>query len=280
MSLSTNITNIALGGNYASKLYLGDTLIFPIKRIFDITYTASDKLGEAEEMWLDGIYTDSLPPIVSHEFSNGNGIITFVTNELIIGECAFSECVGLYTINLPEGTSTIGVDAFSSCSNLTSITIPDSVKTIEHGAFLYCYSLSSITLPTTITKIDNYVFYNCSALKRLNSEVDGVFNITDNITSIGDYSFQWCHALTTITIPDSVTSIGKSVFFECDHLTSVTIGKGVTIIGVNAFANCGSLTSITYNGTINDWNRITLKPLWNDQSAIQQIICTDGTITL
>ena len=72
------------------------------------------------------------------------------------------------------------------------------------------------------------------------SEIDG-----KTVTMIGDYAFDRCGGLTSVTIPDSVTSIGELAFFNCDGLTSVTIPDSVTSIGGYAFAWCGGLTSVT-----------------------------------
>ena len=66
-----------------------------------------------------------------------------------------------------------------------------------------------------------------------------------------------------MTIPDSVTSIGEYAFEYCDSLTSVTIGNGVTSIGFEAFYSCDSLTSIKYRGTSSQWNAISKGSHWD-----------------
>ena len=65
------------------------------------------------------------------------------------------------------------------------------------------------------------------------------------VTSIGDYAFQFCTSLTSVTIPDSVTSIGVGAFAYCTSLSTVAIGNGVTSIGAYAFAYCSSLERLT-----------------------------------
>lgn len=45
------------------------------------------------------------------------------------------------------------------------------------------------------------------------------------VTGIGDFAFESCEKLTSITIPDSVTSIGDSAFRRCTSLTSITIDE-------------------------------------------------------
>ena len=66
------------------------------------------------------------------------------------------------------------------------------------------------------------------------------------VTSIGDYAFEYCIGLTSVTIGDSVTSIGDYAFASCIGLTSVTIGKGVNSIGDSAFLACNKLVEV-YN---------------------------------
>ena len=69
-------------------------------------------------------------------------------------------------------------------------------------------------------------------------------DVTYSVTSIGDYAFQDCSKLTSVTIPNSVTSIGNYAFYNCSGLTSITIGNSVTSIGEGAFRDCSGLTSI------------------------------------
>ena len=65
-----------------------------------------------------------------------------------------------------------------------------------------------------------------------------------NVTSIGDYAFENCTNLTSITIPDSVTNIGQRAFLFCNSLKSITIPKNVQDIGEYAFYGCTSLATI------------------------------------
>ena len=41
------------------------------------------------------------------------------------------------------------------------------------------------------------------------------------MTSIGDYAFQSCKNLTSVTIPSGVTNIGVGAFYGCSALSSV-----------------------------------------------------------
>jgi hypothetical protein len=73
------------------------------------------------------------------------------------------------------------------------------------------------------------------------------------VTTIGDYAFFYCTALTAVTIPGSVTTIGNEAFFYCTALTAVTIPGSVTTIGNLAFAYCIALTAINVESSNNSY---------------------------
>lgn len=93
-----------------------------------------------------------------------------------------------------------------------------------------------------LTSIGNYAFDSCSNLTSV--------TIGNGVTIIGSLAFSGCSNLTSVTIPNSVTSIGNGVFLSCSSLTSVTIGSGVTSIGSSAFSDCRSLTSVTIGNRV------------------------------
>ena len=63
------------------------------------------------------------------------------------------------------------------------------------------------------------------------------------VTTIGPYAFEYCEALTRVTIPGSVRNIEHSAFTRCVSLESVTIPNTVTNIGDYAFHGCAALKS-------------------------------------
>ena len=67
-----------------------------------------------------------------------------------------------------------------------------------------------------------------------------------DVTTIGEYAFQSCSSLTSVTIPYSVTTIEYGAFRGCCSLTSITIPDSVTTIEGGVFADCSSLT--LFNG--------------------------------
>ena len=67
---------------------------------------------------------------------------------------------------------------------------------------------------------------------------------------LGDYVFEGCSGLTSLTIPSGVTAIGGNAFYGCSGLTSLTIPSSVTSIGWQAFEDCSGLTSLTIPSSV------------------------------
>ncbi len=210
--------------------------------------------------------------IAGSAFEDCTGLtsITIPNSVTSIGYSAFWCCTGLTSITIPNSVTSIGWSAFYDCTGLTSITIPDTVTSIGPEAFSYCTGLTSITIGKNVTSIGSLAFDDCTGLTSVTvSPGNKVYHSENNciistkrkelvigcknsvipsdgsVTSIGDYAFDDCTGLTSITIPDSVTSIGNHAFSYCTGLTSITIPDGVTSIGDSAFYDCTGLTSIT-----------------------------------
>ena len=125
-------------------------------------------------------------------------------------------------------------------SSLPALAIPD----FQVGGIYY-----NITGDNTVkvTEPDNNGGYSGSIT--IPAEVQYAGN-TYSVTSIGDWAFQYCTGLTSITLPNSITSIGDAVFYDCSGLTSITLPNSIKSIGTHTFANCTALTSITLPDSI------------------------------
>ncbi len=199
--------------------------------------------------------------------------VTIPDSVTSIGDYAFAYCVSLTSATIPEGVTSIGGDAFLGCTGLTSVAIPSSVTSTGFETFSGCTGLTSITIPEGVTSIGNYAFKGCSNLtsvtipSSVTSIGGGAFSgctslttvtIPSSVTSIGWSAFENCTALTFMTIPEGVTYISGEVFSNCIRLAKVTIPKSVTSIGKNAFYYCESIADVYYDGTEEDWAKISI----------------------
>ena len=126
------------------------------------------------------------------------------------------------------------------------------------------YSAAVINIPEEVTymsrtrkvtSIGDYAFQHCTSLTSV--------TIPNSVTSIGDEAFLGCSRLASVTIPNSVNSIGRLAFDDCISLTSITIPNSVTSIGERAFQYCSSLTSV-YITDVAAWCKITFNGYYSN----------------
>ena len=110
--------------------------------------------------------------------------------------------------------------------------------------------IKRVVIQQGVTSIGDRAFWDCSGLTSV--------TIPDGVTSIGGDAFSGCAALTSVEIPNGVTAIGGSTFSNCIRLAKVTIPKSVTSIGKNAFYYCESIADVYYDGTEEDWAKISI----------------------
>ena len=100
----------------------------------------------------------------------------------------------------------------------------------------------------------------------------------ENIKTIEAFAFQNCTNLKTFIAGVSLNYIGEGAFNNCQNLENVYLNKGVSSIGEGAFFGCAKLQNIHFEGTIEDWNKITKKS--TSLGSVKNIICNNGTIEL
>lgn len=222
-----------------------------------------------------GYVTDITSLVIPETFLGDDGVWYRVTG---IGSDAFRWCSNLKTVSIPNTVTSIGDFAFSQCDSLTSMTIPDSVTGIGNYVFNRCTAMKSITIGSGVTSIGEKAFYWCDALEKVyisdvgawcqidfadpesnpfyeaaDMYLNGVLLknlvVPEGTTRIGQYAFQYCSNLASVSIPASVTRIGYNAFYDCDDLRSVTIhGNGETTLDDYAFGSCLYLSTVTMNG--------------------------------
>ena len=175
----------------------------------------------------------------------------------------FMGCSSLENIKIFGSVTSIGANAFSGCSSLESIEIPGYVTTIGNSAFEGCSSLEHVTIRNRVTSIGANAFSDCNLKKVYMYDIAAWCNISfDDSTANPLY---YAHNLyldgnlvSNLIIPDGVKNIGDYAFQGCNSLVSVTIPDSVTNIGNCAFDGCNNLTDAYYDGTETDWTNITI----------------------
>jgi len=108
--------------------------------------------------------------------------------------------------------------------------------------------VTELVIPESVTQV--MPIFN--SIKGITSIV-----IPDTVTSIYKASFQNCSGLKYIEIGDGLKTIGEGVFSSARKLETVVISKSVTRIDAGAFGNCDNVKQVYYEGTEDEWNKIS-----------------------
>ena len=200
----TSLTSVTIPDSVTS---IGSGAFYNCTSLTSITIPSSvTSIGDDAISWCIGIESIIVESGNSKYHSEGNCLIETESKTLIrgcknsiipsdgsvtsVGDYAFSCCIFLESINIPDGVTTIGDYAFEGCDKLTNVVISDSVESIGGFSFLSCGSLTSITIPRSLSSISNCLFYDCTSLKSI--------VIYNGITSIRTSAFYGCNSLTDV----------------------------------------------------------------------------------
>ena len=103
-------------------------------------------------------------------------------------------------------------------------------------------TITSVIIEEGVTSIGDWAFHACCALSSV--------TLPDSLISIGYHAFSHCYSLTSIDIPNSVRTIDNKAFLAC-NLTSVTIPASLTSINSMSFAG-NNMTSITIPSSVSE----------------------------
>lgn len=147
------------------------------------------------------------------------------------------------------------------------------VTAIDEGAFRNCGNLISVTIPDSVTSIGKYAFYECNSLTEFLAE-DAC------LESIESFTFMNCKNLNNVKLPSGLKEIKLCAFEYCDSLASITIPSSVSTIGNNAFFGCPALSDIKFEGSCEQWSKISLGDAWNSNVPATKITCSDGSVEI
>lgn len=162
--------------------------------------------------------------------------------EIEFGIGAFSNCVSLARVTIPEGTTDLIDWLFNACYSLTEVNLPESLEAVGGGVFHWCTSLESIEIPSGVKQIRDNAFNECYSLKNI--------VLPEGLEGIYPKAFEKCYSLESVYIPDSVTYIGQSAFYQCFALKEIKIPGGVDILTNSVLRYCFDLEKVTISDSV------------------------------
>lgn len=191
-----------------------------------------------------------------------------------INQFAFTACLNLISILIPDCVTRMGDYAFLNCGKLTNVSIPDSVANVNSGTFMdsvnlqyneygnalylgnsdnpYAFLLrpknidiASCIINKNTKSIESGVFAECIGLTSIIVEKNNPIYYSENNCIIEKSSKKLIAGCRDSVIPNDVKIIGDYAFNNCIGLKSITIPNSVTSIGDSAFDGCSGLTSVT-----------------------------------
>ena len=197
-------------------------------------------------------------------FSNCHKIRTFVVNAVDLGSWGSYWNSGMDSVQtMSLDMKTIPDRFYDNVKTLTKLTLGTHVETIGHNAF-QSTSLTNLIIGNNVTKIDYGAFDNCSSLTsvKFNNKLTTIgenafrkcnlksLDIPDNVITLGTRAFQSNENLKTVNIGNGVSTIGGWCFEWCYALTDVTLGTSLTSFGSLVFQFDEKISSITFLGTV------------------------------
>lgn len=237
-------------GSYAFCLYETDRTIELTEDDYD-----ANKIPSMNTSITSVVIPYGVEDIQKYAFYNCSGLVSVQLPETVkyIREFAFYNDAKLNSINL-EKVETIGMYAFKGCTALDNIDLSNTFA-IGRNAFDSNTSLSYVDL-SSLRNAGQEIFRNTTALTSVKLTQDTKLTYamfyksglkTVDIytkTTIPDYAFAKCEALTEVTFHNSVNTIGKSAFSENKSLNKITFSGSVQKISDEAFYGNTSLTKI------------------------------------
>ncbi len=128
----------------------------------------------------------------------------------------------------------------------TNVVIPETINGepvtgINYKVFRNNSKITSVTIPGSIKAIDERSFEYCTALTSV--------TLSEGLTSIADYAFAHASKLASISIPSTVTTIGDSAFRWCSLSGGVTLNEGLVSLADYAFAET-NITKLALPSTL------------------------------
>ena len=256
VTIPSSVTSIGLRA-FAGNDALASISVASGNTVYDSRNSCNAIVQKSNNMIIQGCLNTTIPSTVT-----------------AIGECAFYDLGGQYSLDIPSSVKSIGMSAFGGQNKKnglkeltvhwnTPISCGESVFSLSDGAILHVpYKSKSLYAAAnewkkflSIDDLSSIIDFADSKVKSIcvaNWDVDddGELSIGEalKVTDLGE-SFRGNSSITTfneLKYFENLSSICNDAFRDCSNLSSVELSGNVTKIGDWAFAECENLTEINF----------------------------------
>jgi hypothetical protein len=182
---------------------------------------------------VDGVLFDKKKTTLLALGRGRTGHYTVADGVVAIGEAAFSHCVGLTRVTIPQGVTDVGGrrgETFLGCVALEQVDLPNSVTNVGQKSFQDCKSLERLVLPDQVKAVPFGLFWRCGKLSSV--------HLPDGVVSIGNYAFADCTQLSMAALPGELKEVGAYAFKNCRGIQKLAVPDGAKL-GRGAFVGTG-----------------------------------------
>ncbi|MBP5177852.1 MAG: leucine-rich repeat protein, partial [Clostridia bacterium] len=255
-----------------------------------------ESIGDSAFFKCSALKSFTVPDTVTHIGENAfadSGLTSVVIGANVeqLPTGAFERCAGLKTVVFSEAGNlrSVGRYAFSECVSLESLELPDGLESVESGSFYGTVLLETISIPSSVNHVGTGAFTDAGFYTRqLNAsapyvyadtwlvfvapsvrndlvKLDDTTGLDDKVTGIADYVFKKSLKLAEVVLPAKLRYVGKYAFSDCQmlwkfntmnvesideyafsgcvKLYNLLLGRGLKTIGSYAFSECAALSN-------------------------------------
>lgn len=182
--------------------------------------------------------------VSSYDDSTQDGVIDIPDTVTSGGQSYKVTAIGEYAFN-----------PFRTITKVSSVFIPATVTSIGRFAFRCCKFLATVTFAegSQLKSIGVSAFSGTDSAHPIFKEIQ----IPDSVETIGTNAFHNCQDLESITLPASLETIESSAFSSCRNLSKVKLPASLKAIQSSVFHLCINLKTVSYDGSLEQWSRIT-----------------------
>lgn len=237
---------------------------------FSVTFGADVKKVPAYLFYnaekLTSVSADRVEEVGKDAFA-GTAWLSQKTSTVYVGKALYLVRNAGQKVEITEGILTITENAFAESENVKEIVLPASLKKIALSAFDGCVNVEKVTynvrellfdttvfddpddivtpfskigasvgwklvLGSEVTVLPDYVFCRSENLSKVE------FSAASALTTMPEYAFSYCPALTEIVLSDATATIEDYAFYCDTGLKKVSFGENARSVSGKAFGYC------------------------------------------